>query len=179
MLKRIILISFCIAIFGLWVAIGGNESIIYSPPDTGAVYLQENTIRAYDIPQAIEPETLGSIMAEPEEEPIIIVDELETGMAYLNKLLSKTKWNAEKLLSTLENAENCNKKKRCIVDINGQLSCGNFCFFKGTFLANCSDLIWGNDRDEMLCAVRMIIDGKGHTFEGWYNSWRKLKLPII
>lgn len=73
-------------------------------------------------------------------------------------------------------------RNTCIVDVNGEDSCGLFHFQQITYEVECKSYDFGENMDkpnQVKCALKMIMEGKGHTTGGWYNSWKKLNLPII
>lgn len=70
-------------------------------------------------------------------------------------------------------------RNTCVVDVNGLLSCGPFQFQLQTFKNRCIGSNIMDVTQQIECAIDMIMNGEGHTFGGWYNSWRALQLPII
>ena len=68
-------------------------------------------------------------------------------------------------------------KSKCVVDINGELSCGILQFQKPTYYAFCSG-DWLLPENQIRCAAKMISMGLGSKPIGWYNCWRTVGLPI-
>ena len=84
----------------------------------------------------------------------------------------------DEILYRLSRCENCGYGKGCIVDTNGKLSCGKYCFQKRTFEGFCPELKWNdNPTDDTTCAIKMIMMGIGQ--DHWVNCWRSQKFPII
>ena len=157
-------------VFGLLAHNGFAKAPTISPIGE-TLQIQDNTLIGFKIPPtSVERGWLAQYV------DLAMIDANNRVLAYkgVNTAL-------ETILYKLANQEN-GLRNTCKLDVNEKLSCGLFHFQQQTYEYECNAYDFGEDMDkptQVKCAIKMIMEGKGHTYGGWYNSWNKLNLPII
>lgn len=98
----------------------------------------------------------------------------------LNRVLAYKEVNLrmEEILYQLTTCESGRNPDIFVVDTNGEISKGLYQFQEKTFY-HFGDGSWKDPSDQTKVAIKMIMQGVGHTFGGWYNCWKNMNLPII